>query len=190
MPFIGKVAVRLKEGCHTSNRYTKAARAWLLIGHTAVFNPAAMTCLECKRELSYLDHRKAIELFDVELCEAHRVRMERLMKSQKAHTEAIILYYALKKAGIKAMLAWWDGKKMVDLAVSRVKLNIEIDRGQESHATEMATGHHGQAMISCQDGFTTVRIPHFRVKDHLRETVESILELIEGLRANRSLIRI
>ena len=69
-----------------------------------------MTCLECKKELSYMDHRKAIELFDVELCEAHRARMERLVKSQNAPAEAIILYYALKKAGVKAMLAWWDGK--------------------------------------------------------------------------------
>ena len=141
-----------------------------------------MTCLECKKELSYMDHRKAIELFDVELCEAHRARMERLMKSQNAPAEAIILYYALKKAGVKAMLAWWDGKRTVDLAISRVRLNIEIDRGEESLSYEQALEELGQAMHAYQDGFTTLRIPHYLVKTDLKVTLESILGIIEGLK--------
>lgn len=147
-----------------------------------------MTCLECKKELSYLDHRKAIELFDVELCEAHRARMERLMKFQNAPAEAIILYYALKKAGIKAMLAWWDGKKTVDLAVSRVKLNIEIDRGQESLSYEQAMAELGKAMHAYQDGFTTLRIPDYLVKTDLKVTLESILGIIEGLKPNLKVV--
>lgn len=141
-----------------------------------------MTCLECKKELSYMDHRKAIELFDVELCEAHRARMERLMKFQHAPAEAIILYYGLKKAGVKAMLAWWDGKRTVDLAISRVKLNIEIDLGQERLSYEDALGELGPAMHSVRDGFTTLRIPHHLVRVSLKETVESILGVIEGLK--------
>ena len=32
--------------------------------------------------------------------------------------EAGMLYYGLKEAGIKPMLAWWDGKKFVDLAAA------------------------------------------------------------------------
>jgi very-short-patch-repair endonuclease len=147
-----------------------------------------MTCLECKKELSYLDHRKAIELFDVELCEAHRARMERLMKSQHAPAEAIILYYALKKAGVKAMLSWWDGKKTVDLAVSRVKLNIEIDRGQESLSYEKAMEELGQAMHDYQDGFATLRIPHYLVKTDLKVTLESILGIIEALKPNLKVV--
>ena len=147
-----------------------------------------MTCLECKRELSYLDHRKAIELFDVELCEAHRVRMERLIKFQHAPAEAIILYYGLKKAGVKAMMAWWDGKRTVDLAVSRVKLNIEIDAEQEPLSYEEAIGELSQAMHSYQDGFTTLRIPHFLVRAYLKETVESILGIIEGLKPNLKVV--
>ena len=141
-----------------------------------------MTCLECKKELSYMDHRKAIELFDVELCEAHRARMERLMKSQNAPAEAIILYYALKKAGVKAMLAWWDGKRTVDLAISRVRLNIEIDRGDESLSYEQVIEELGQAMHAYHDGFTTLRIPHDLVKTDLKVTVESIRGIIDGLK--------
>ncbi len=141
-----------------------------------------MTCLECKKELSYMDHRKAIELFDVELCEAHRARMERLVKSQNAPAEAIILYYALKKAGVKAMLAWWDGKRTVDLAISRVRLNIEIDRGEESLSYEQVIAELGQAMHAYHDGFTTLRLPHYLVKTDLKVTVESILGIIDGLK--------
>ena len=141
-----------------------------------------MTCLECKKELSYMDHRKAIELFDVELCEAHRARMERLVKSQNAPAEAIILYYALKKAGVKAMLAWWDGKRTVDLAISRVRLNIEIDRGEESLSYEQVIAELGQAMHAYHDGFTTLWLPHYLVKTDLKVTVESILGIIDGLK--------
>lgn len=142
-----------------------------------------MTCLECKKELSYLDHRKAIELFDVELCGAHRTRLERLIKSHNASIEAIMLYYGLKRAGVKAMLAWWDGSKTVDLAVSRVRLNIEIDPGGEPLSFERAIGELGQSLHEFHDGFTTLRIPHFLVRTHLNETVEIILGIIKGLKS-------
>lgn len=147
-----------------------------------------MTCLECKKELSYLDHRKAIELFEVELCEAHRARMVRLMKIQHTPVEAIILYYALKRAGVKAMLAWWDGKRTIDLAVSRVKLNIEIERGQASLSYEQALEELDQSMYAYQDGFTTLRIPDYLVKTDLKVTVESILGIIKGLKPNLKVV--
>ncbi len=143
-----------------------------------------MTCLECKKELSYIDHRKAVELFDVELCGAHRSRMERLIRSHNASVEAIILYYGLKRAGVKAMLAWWDGSKTVDLAVSRARLNIEIDHSCEPLTVDQAMGGLGKTPPLCQEGFTTLRIPHYLVRTHLNETVEIILGIIEGLRPN------
>ena len=142
-----------------------------------------MTCLECKKELSYLDHRKAIELFDVELCGVHRTRMERLIKSHKASAEAIILYYGLRRAGVRAMLAWWDGSKTVDLAVSRVKLNIEMDFEREPISFEQAIAELGESFYVYHDGFTTLRIPHFLVRSHLNETVEIILGIIAGLKS-------
>lgn len=141
-----------------------------------------MTCLECKKELSYLDHRKAIELFDVELCKAHRTRLERLMKFHKTSAEAIILYYGLRQAGIKAMLAWWDGTKTVELAVSRVRLNIEIDLCREPLSVEQALEELEEAMHSYHDGYTTLRIPHYLVRTHLKETVETLLGIVAGLK--------
>jgi very-short-patch-repair endonuclease len=98
--------------------------------------------------------------------------------------EAGMLYYGLKQAGIKPMLAWWDGKKTVDLAISRVKLNIEIDQGYESLSHQQAMNDLEETMHSFRNGFTTIRIPHFLIRNHLGETVNNILGIMDGLKAN------
>lgn len=143
-----------------------------------------MNCVECNKELSYLDHRGAMERFGAELCPEHLSRLERLIKSHNTPSEAIMLYYGLKEAGVSAMLAWWDGKRTVDLAVSRVKLNIEIDRGFEGMTHDQVMHGLERTMHSFRNGFTTIRIPDFLVRNHLSETTSNILGIIEGLKAN------
>jgi hypothetical protein len=143
-----------------------------------------MTCLECKKKLSYLDHRESIELFQTELCSAHRKRLERLVNTNQIPREAAILYYGLIQAGVKPMLAWWDGKNTVDLAISRVKLNIEVDLGYESISHEQALNDLEAAMHSFKNGFTTIRIPNFLIRNHLQESVMNIVGIIEGLKLN------
>lgn len=147
-----------------------------------------MTCLECNKELSYLDHREAMDRFGVELCKAHLTRLERLIKTQKTPEEAIILYYGLKQAGTQAMIAWWDGKKTVDLAVSRVKLNIEIDRGLDLMTHDQAMNDLEDTMHSFKNGFTTIRIPHFLIRKNLKETIANIQGIIEGLKTNLKVV--
>ncbi|MDM9631624.1 hypothetical protein [Robiginitalea aurantiaca] len=143
-----------------------------------------MTCLECNKKLSYLDHRQSIELFQTELCSSHRKRLERLVNKGQVPKEAAILYYGLIQAGVKPMIAWWDGTNTVDLAISRVKLNIEIDTGYEALSHRQAMNDLEAAMHSFKNGFTTIRIPHFLIQNHLQESVENILGIIEGLRLN------
>ncbi len=143
-----------------------------------------MTCLECQKELSYLDHRKALELLNLELCSAHRNRMVKLMRTHEVPVEAIQLYYGLKKMGIRAMLAWWDGKKTVHLAVSRVKLNIEIDTGHGAMTHDQAMNDLEETMHSFKNGFTTIRIPDFLVHKYLQETLVNVEGIIEGLKSN------
>src|SRR5690606_12405193 len=98
--------------------------------------------------------------------------------------EAILLYYGLKEAGIVPMLEWWDGKKSVDIAISRVKLNIEIDTEYHTITHEQAINDLEEAMHSFKSGFTTIRIPHVLIKYYLKETVNNILGIVEGLKAN------
>lgn len=143
-----------------------------------------MTCLECNKELGYVDHKNSMSALGVELCGQHRKRMEKLREQNGTPLEAIQLYYGLKKEGVSAMLEWWDGKKSVDIAISRVKLNIEIDCEYHMLTHEQAMNDLEEAMHSFKNGFTTIRIPHVLIKHYLKETVQNIIGIMEGLRAN------
>ncbi len=147
-----------------------------------------MNCLECNKELGYLDHKNAMDTVGVELCQQHFVRMKKLIQQHETPLEAIQLYYGLKEAGVNAMLEWWDGKKSVDIAISRVKLNIEIDTKYHMLTHEQAINDLEEAMHSFKNGFTTIRIPHVLIKHYLKETVHNILGIMEGLRANIKVI--
>ncbi|MGB5498787.1 MAG: hypothetical protein WBM77_07645 [Maribacter sp.] len=147
-----------------------------------------MTCLECSKTLDYLRHRNSMERLGVELCEQHQTRMVKLIESNNTPVEAIQLYYGLKEAGIRSMLEWWDGKKSVDIAISRVKLNIEIDAEYQMLTHEQAINDLERTMHSFKNGFTTIRIPHVLIKHYLKETVNNILGIMEGLKANIKVI--
>ncbi|PCJ94911.1 MAG: hypothetical protein COA50_11050 [Flavobacteriaceae bacterium] len=147
-----------------------------------------MTCIECKRELSYIDHRKSVDTLGAELCRQHRKRMEKMIEKYNTSSEAIQLYYGMKEAGLHPMLEWWDGQKFVDLAISRVKLNIEIDNEYQMITHEQAMNDLEEAMHSFKNGFTTIRIPHIVIKHNLKETVNNITGIVEGLRANIKVI--
>ena len=147
-----------------------------------------MTCLECNIELGYIDHKNSMDSLGIELCDQHRSRMEKLINQNGTPLEAIQLYYGLKEEGINAMLEWWDGKKSVDIAISRVKLNIEIDCEYHMMTHEQAINDLEEAMHSFKNGFTTIRIPHVLIKHYLKETVHNIIGIMEGLRANIKVI--
>ncbi len=143
-----------------------------------------MTCLECNIQLGYTDHKHSMDSLGLELCDQHRSRMEKLIEQNGTPIEAIQLYYGLKAAGVSAMLEWWDGKKSVDIAISRVKLNIEIDCEYHMMTHDQAINDLEEAMHSFKNGFTTIRIPHVLIKHYLKETVLNIIGIMEGLRAN------
>ncbi len=147
-----------------------------------------MTCLECNIELGYLDHKNSMDSLGIELCDQHRTRMEKLINKNGTPLEAVQLYYGLKEENVNAMLEWWDGKKSVDIAISRVKLNIEIDCEYHMMTHEQAINDLEEAMHSFKNGFTTIRIPHVLIKHYLKETVLNIIGIMEGLRANVKVI--
>lgn len=147
-----------------------------------------MTCLECNKNLDYLDHKNSMDQLGLELCEQHRTRMAKLIENNNTPIEAIQLYYGLKAVGVNPMLEWWDGKKSVDIAISRVKLNIEIDVEYHMLTHEQAINDLERTMHSFKNGFTTIRIPHVLIKHYLKETVNNILGIMEGLKANIKVI--
>ncbi|MBS9464153.1 hypothetical protein KIM67_17150 [Flagellimonas sp. 389] len=143
-----------------------------------------MTCKDCGKSIGYLQHKESMESLGVELCERHTRLIKRIILDNDTPVEAIQLFYALKVAGANPMLEWWDGKKSVDIAISRVKLNIEIDKDYNMITHEQAINDLEEAMHSFKNGFTTVRIPHLAIKYYLEDTVQNILGIITGLKAN------
>lgn len=143
-----------------------------------------MNCSECKKEIPLHQQHKSLNSLGVALCEKHTSLIHQLMTANNTPPEAVLLYYGLKAAGVKPTLEWWDGKKFVDLSISRVKLNIEIDTEYQTISHEQAIKDLEEAMYSFKNGFTTIRIPHMVIKYYLQETVSNILGIIEGLKAN------
>ena len=143
-----------------------------------------MNCLECNAALNYLDHRNAMDSLGVELCTKHQNRMKTVIEAHDTPLEAVQLYYGLKEVGISAMLEWWDGKKSIDIAISRVKLNIEVDTEYHMLTHEQAMNDLEETMHSFKNGFTTIRIPHILIRHYLKETVHNIMGIMQGLKAN------
>ncbi|MAU14576.1 MAG: hypothetical protein CMH46_03445 [Muricauda sp.] len=143
-----------------------------------------MTCKDCGKAMDHLQHKESMDSLGVPLCERHTRLIKKVILDNNTPIDAIHLFYALKEAGVHPMLEWWDGKKSVDIAISRVKLNIEIDKNYSMITHEQAINDLEDAMHSFKNGFTTIRIPHLAIKYYLDETVENILGIISGLKAN------
>ncbi|WP_086476535.1 hypothetical protein [Arenibacter amylolyticus] len=143
-----------------------------------------MICLECKERLTYSDYKNAMDLFGLALCKKHKSRVDKITKLKGTPKEAIRLYYGLKDAGMDPTLEWWDGKKSIDIAISRVRLNIEIDTEYHRISHQQAITDLEEAMHSFKNGFTTIRIPHVIIQFYFKETIQNILGIAEGLKAN------
>lgn len=143
-----------------------------------------MTCKDCGKDINPQQFKASNESLGVALCERHTKLIKKVILDNDTPIDAIHLFYALKDAGVHPMLEWWDGKRSVDIAISRVKLNIEIDKNYNMITHEQAISDLEDAMHSFKNGFTTIRIPHLAIKYYLDETVENILGIIAGLKAN------
>lgn len=147
-----------------------------------------MTCTECNQSINADTERLSRELFGVILCQRHMKLLQGIVKENHTPIEAIQLYYALKKAGTHPMLEWWNGKKSIDIAISRVKLNIEIETNYQIITQEEGIHNLEEATHSFKNGFTTIRIPNVVIKYYLEQTVKNILGIIQGLKLNLRVI--
>lgn len=147
-----------------------------------------MTCKDCGKLLDEHEKEASLESLGVPLCARHTRLIKRIILNNNTPLEAIQLFYGLKDRGAQPMLEWWDGKKSVDIAFSRVKLNIEIDTEYSLITHEQALKDLEDAMHSFNNGFTTIRIPHLTVKYYLEDTIDNILGIVAGLKTNMKVI--
>lgn len=147
-----------------------------------------MKCKECGKPIGYLEHRESMDFVGVELCSRHLNLIEKIKNEKDTPKEAVKLYYALKEAGLNPMLEWWDGTKSVDIAISRVKLNVDIGTDYELMTHQQALNELEETMESFKNGFTNIRIPHILVKHYLNDTVKYVIGIVEGLKANLKVV--
>ena len=143
-----------------------------------------MKCIECQKKLNENQVNEALVTYRVPLCTKHKKRLDGLIEKHRTPIEAIQLYYGLKQANVRPMLEWWNGKRSVDIAISRAKLNIIIDTEYERMTHEEAMHDLEDTMRSFKNGFTTIRIPKTLIQHYLLETIQSIIGIAEGLKAN------
>lgn len=143
-----------------------------------------MNCIECQHTLNDHDLNEALVSYRVPLCTKHKERLDGLIEKHGTPIEAIQLYYGLKQANVKPMLEWWNGKRSVDIAISRAKLNIIIDTEYEQMTHQEAMHDLEDTMHSFKNGFTTIRIPQSLIEHYLLETIQNVIGIIEGLKAN------
>ncbi len=85
----------------------------------------------------------------------------------------------LKKKGIPVTLEKWDGYKHIDLAIPKVKLNIEVDGAHHNFESEQALSDLKRTAHSLKKEYYTIRIPNSLIKDEkkLKETVNNIVSI-------------
>ncbi len=147
-----------------------------------------MTCNDCNTPIDPELGYHTTKSLGVALCDRHRRLVEKVIEENNTPKEAIQLFYALKDAGAHPMLEWWDGQKSVDIAISRVKLNIDVETAFHNITHEQAIHDLEEAMHSFKNGFTNIRIPHVAITHYLDDTVKYILGIIQGLKANLKVI--
>lgn len=93
--------------------------------------------------------------------------------------EAVKLGNELNKLGYKAELEKWDGYKHIDIAVTRAKLNIEIDGSYHNYRADIALRDLERTYYSLEKGFVTIRIPNSLIRHRLSQTVSYLDKIIK-----------
>jgi very-short-patch-repair endonuclease len=99
------------------------------------------------------------------------------MKNISATEETKDLYNALKKRGIISILEYWDGAKHVDICIKKARLFIEVDGLQHAINPKQIITDLKRDHYSCEDGFSTMRIPNEIIKKHLDSLADAIAEV-------------
>lgn len=92
--------------------------------------------------------------------------------------EAVQLYFALKERGVPAELEKYDGFKHIDIAITKAKVNIEVDGGHHNYNNRQALSDLKRTYHSFLKGYLTLRIPNSLVREHLEETADYLTDFL------------
>lgn len=82
--------------------------------------------------------------------------------------------------GFDAKLEQWDKHKHIDIAIPKLKVNIEVDGGQHNFSEKQALADLKRTYYSFKKGYFTLRIPNKLVQNNAYETAKYIKQLLES----------
>jgi len=135
-------------------------------------------CLVCKNNIEQKVKEYSIEHFGYYLCRDHQTYL-REKREQSATPQSITLYLELLKRGIQAELEKFDGHKTIDIAVTRTKINIEVDGKHHSYSPKQAIADLRRTYYSFLKGYYTIRIPNTLIETNLNEAADLVAEMLE-----------
>jgi very-short-patch-repair endonuclease len=138
-----------------------------------------MECFECFTSIDEQVWDYSMEKFGVPLCRECQVKLEKALS--KATDEAKRLYFELKRKRVPAELEKWDGSKHIDIAVTKSRLNIEVDGSHHNTSSRQALSDLKRTYYSFKRGYFTLRIPNALLHDKsfFEEVVNLICEITE-----------
>jgi len=83
---------------------------------------------------------------------------------------------ALEGRGVKVYVELNDGRKHVDLAIPRAKLNIEVDGIRHFTNPHQILADLGREYFSTKKGYSTMHIPNEMIRAHLGDIAQALAE--------------
>ena len=102
----------------------------------------------------------------------------RYSKRQMPTPEAQRLSEELRKRGFYTEKEKWDGHKHIDIAITKAKINLEIDGAYHNKKADQALRDLKRTYYSLEQGYVTVRIPNSLVRYQLEETVDIVAKIL------------
>jgi hypothetical protein len=133
-------------------------------------------CLECGCNINQQVYSYSTTYYGVPLC----IPDQKWIKEMESTStlEAVQLYFALKERGVPAELEKYDGFKHIDIAITKAKVNIEVDGGHHNYNNRQALSDLKRTYHSFLKGYLTLRIPNSLVREHLEETADYLTDFL------------
>lgn len=139
-----------------------------------------MICFECVFQDS--EELKTRMTFGVPSFHTHKKNIEQVLSKIDGDYSLGIIYYALKKIGLKPFIGWWNSQRHVPISFSRYRLNIEFYDPKLPHNHNLALQRQRNESFDHTHQFIYIHLPTEFLNSYLENTVMLIFELHEGLR--------
>ncbi|MEO5563501.1 MAG: hypothetical protein ABIR18_08700 [Chitinophagaceae bacterium] len=132
-------------------------------------------CMECSTSLEPDVYYHSLEKFGAPLCRCHQDWVRRMGSA----SYTVNLYFGLRKNGVPAKLEKPVGyQQSIDIAIPECKVNIEVDRAQQTSNPQQALADLQRTYFSFLNGYITLRIPNSLMECNIDETINYIIRFL------------